>query len=189
MLTFKSRQKSQKEQKTEKTFLFHSVIVMLLVFHMLRSAWCICCMLVCGESERIVFDAFLFHSTLFENWVRFNLIKGDDQVDLLLRRRRRHHRYDFVLSPFCCSAWVSMFYVVTSLTLVLILLFPESDMLRKYHTQYPFTITLTHAHTHASITGHLLLSKKKYIEKEKTRANGSFKYVNASISNTAVKGY
>lgn len=43
MLTFKSRRK-EKKKKTEKTFLFHSVIVMLLVFHMLRSAWCICCM-------------------------------------------------------------------------------------------------------------------------------------------------
>lgn len=141
-----NRDKKKEKENEEKTFLFHSVIVMLLVFHMLRSAWCICC--VC-----IVLDAFLFHSIRFENWVWFNLIKGDGQVDLLLL----HLPFRFV--PF----WLppSRYRYLVNFSSYS---FSGPDMLRKYHTQYPFTITHMHTnqtYTHSHSSQDIYYSEKK----------------------------
>lgn len=121
--------KKKKEKKTKrKLFFFIQLLLCCLCFtcYALHDVFVVWRMRV---RVLIVLDALLFHSLLFENWVWFNLIKGDGQVDLLLL-----FRCPLSTAPFLYRYLVNF----SSYS------FSGPDMLRKYHTQYPFTITHTH---------------------------------------------
>lgn len=161
MLTFKSRQKKKKKKTKRKLFFFIQLLLCCLCFtcYALHDVFVVWRMRV---RVLIVLDALLFHSLLFENWVWFNLIKGDGQVDLLLL-----FRCPLSAAPFLYRYLVNFSFYS----------FSGPDMLRKYHTQYPFTITHTYihtnqTHTHSSQDIYYSENKKK-IEKKRERTEVS----------------